>query len=150
MKIKATSVPELHVVLAYGNLSAACRATECLNTKLRTGFAERPMRLSAWSFDMLETPRLFAQAVGRVGQAHFLAIAVGEAKRPLPGVTERWLKTCLARRHQAQLTVATISGEYEIQPDAAIPWFESVQRVVVGAGCAFLAWQVAGTADFLV
>ncbi len=98
---------------------------------------------------MLESPASFAQAAGSVGHAHVLAIAVCEAKRPLFGVTERWLKTCLSRRHKAHLTVAAIFGGDDLLPGAEMPWFESVQRVVVGAGCVFLAWHVTGTAEVL-
>ncbi len=108
------------------------------------------MSLSPWSFDMLESPAFFAQAAGKVGQAHVLAIAVNEAKRPLSGVTERWLKTCLSRRHKAHLTVAAIFEGGDLLSGAIRPWFESVQRVVVGAGCAFLAWDVIGTADSML
>ena len=150
MKIKTSSAPELHVVLAYGSLSAACGATECLKAKRRTDFDKREMSVSPWSFDMLESPALFAQAAGCVGRAQILALAVSEANRPLSGVAERWLKTCLSRRHKAHLSVAAIFGGDASLPGALNPWFESVQRVVVGAGCAFLAWHVPGTADFIL
>jgi hypothetical protein len=148
-KITAYSKPELHVVLAYGSLSAACRATECFKEKRRTDFDEGTISWSPWSFGMLESPALFTRAAENVRRAHVLAIAVCESERPLSGVTELWLKTCLSRRHQAHLTVAGIFGGDDFLTGAGKPWLESVQRVVVGAGCAFLAWHVSGTANFL-
>jgi hypothetical protein len=131
---------DLRVVLAYGSISAACRATECFKSKRSTRGDERAMSVSPWSFAMLESPRLFAQAAANVGRAHVLAIATCEAKRPMPGVAERWLKACLAQRHKAHLTVAAIFEGDDLPPNAETAWIESLERVVVGAGCAFLAW----------
>ena len=118
------------MVLAYGSLSAACRATECLKAKRRTDFDGRTMSLSPWSFEMLESAGLFAQAAGNARHARVLAIAVSEANHALSEATEHWLVTCLSRRHQAQLTVAAILRKGDLGRGAAKPWVESVRRIV--------------------
>ncbi|MEO6873568.1 MAG: hypothetical protein ABI222_01975 [Opitutaceae bacterium] len=150
MKIANSCAPPLQLVLAYDGLAAACRATEFIEAKRQTEFDERTVSVSSWSFEMLESPALFAQAAGNARYAQVLAIAVCEATRPLSEVAERWLKMCLARRHKAHLIVAAIFEGDDLLPSAVKPWFESFQRVVVGAGCVFQAWQTTGTAEFLL
>ncbi|MEO6994940.1 MAG: DUF2934 domain-containing protein [Lacunisphaera sp.] len=149
-KITMASTPsprELRVVLAYGNISAACRATECLQVKRRTDSDEQTMSLSPWSFSSLESPAFFSLAASSVRHANILAIAACEPKRPLSAVIERWLRMCLSRRHKTQLTVMAILGSDDRAPGTETPWVESVQRLAISAGCAFLPWVAIGTLD---
>ena len=152
-KIKMASPPSprgLRVVLVYGSVSAACRATECLEVKRWADSDEQTISLSPWSFSSLESPAFFSLAARCVRQAHILAIAACEVRRPLSAVIERWLRMCLSRGHKTQLTVMAIPGSDDQAPGAEMPWMESVQRLAVGAGCAFLAWDVIGTADSML
>ncbi len=152
-KITLASTPSprgLRVVLAYGSISAACRATECLEVKRRSDSDEQTMSLSPWSFSSLESPAFFSLAASSVRQANILAIAACEAKRPLSAVIERWLKMCLSRRHKTRLTVMTILGSDGRAPGTETPWVESVHRLAVGAGCAFLPWVAIGTLDSML
>lgn len=140
----------LQVVLAYGSMSAACQATECFQMKRRADSDEGTISLSPWSFGSLESPTFFSLAARNVRQAHILAITICEATRPLPPVIEQWLKTCLAGNHKTQLTVVAIHGSDDRAPSAEMPWVESVKRLAVGAGCAFLPWVAIVTPDSLL
>jgi hypothetical protein len=135
---------EMHVVLAYENLSAALHATEVLTSVSRKDPDGLTMHLLPWSFARLESPEGRALAATDVERANLLVIAESDATPRLSAAIEHWLKTCLTRRREIRLAVAAISRPYDRPNGGDSPWLHGVRRIAQEAGCAFFASPAVG------
>lgn len=138
----AGSPPEMTVVLAYENLSAALWASETLAGLIRQVPDEPPPRLLPWNFSTLGIPEHCAEATAAALRADLIVIATSSAPRLLPESIESWLGKCLADRPGGKAAVAALFRRADLPDRDDSPRLQTVQRLAREAGCEFFSPSV--------